>query len=504
MNTVIEGKQSAQPDIHQENLSCQQLCRTLRFTARSVAPLALRDRYETTAIVVQLRFVVNYLIKGDHDRAVTDGALDKDETANKSSIPDGKNGNRNAHQDAINRFVHSRAHYWTGVFLTITHAIISPFVYWCSISSVEHPKTSINYYMIVLQFLFMYTVVIISRIKASANRNDLCQLLNSLFAIREQALHDSGDTIFDHSLSRWLWMKLIVFDFGLMIVSAAFFRTFNYASVLYSLVGFLNLLLVSSMNVAVNFLMFVLYNAANIFRIINERCNVLVYGSNMSKETVRLYLMHTETTVVVKSIVEIFYTYTSLVQDLQSGSLDAMRNIVNPISFFFSEAAQLYFLVSASALFSDRARQIIAHLTPYTGRMTDGPGDQTVEILTIEYLNRDYSIGIKGLYTIDYTMLFSVYYIYVAALHAFEDGLTGKDYKQLLNPFIFFVYQCLQLYLLVLIPSLYTEQAIKMISLLNCVSGDTMNRPALDRLSLQDNMEATKIMLLAGGIQFAH
>uniref|UniRef100_A0A182NZ27 Gustatory receptor n=1 Tax=Anopheles dirus TaxID=7168 RepID=A0A182NZ27_9DIPT len=329
-----------------------------------------------------------------------------------------------------NRFVQSSAYYWASILLTTAFMFVSPFIYWCSITLVMHPKSLVNVYMIAIQFMFMYVVVIVSRIKAITNRQELCQLLNSLLAVREQALQGSGATGYDHSLSRRLWMKLVVFDFGMLVVSASFFRTFIDLNLtfFYSLIGFMNLMLVSSMNVAINFLIFVLYNAVNIFRLVNERCNALVYGSKVSKDTVRLYLMHTETTLIIQRIVEllsipilllsvwfffiivfsVFYMYTSLVQDIKSGSVDAVRNVMNPFTFFISEVGQVYFMVSASAMFSDRARQIIAHLTPYTGRITDGPGDQTVEILTIEYLNRDYSIGVKGLYTIDYTMLFSI------------------------------------------------------------------------------------------------
>ncbi|XP_050070263.1 putative gustatory receptor 28a [Anopheles maculipalpis] len=330
-----------------------------------------------------------------------------------------------------NRFVLSTAHYWGSVLGTVAYVIASPWLFWIPISRVEHPSTPLNYYMMVIQFLFMYIVVTMSRLKALVNRRKLCQLLNALLALREQTLQGSSEASFAPTLVRKLFVKLIVFDLGMMILCASFFRMYLNLklSFLYSFIGFLNLLLVSSMNVAINFLLFVLYNAINIYMLINARCTDLVYGgSNAAKATVRLYLMHTETTLIVQSIVEVismpvlllsiwfffiivfsvFYTYTSLVQDLQMGSMDALRNVINPIAFFISEVAQVYFLVSASATFTGSAQKIISCVSLYTGRVSDGPGDQAIELLTIEHLNRDYAIRIKGLFAVDNTMLFSI------------------------------------------------------------------------------------------------
>uniref|UniRef100_A0A182T9Y5 Gustatory receptor n=1 Tax=Anopheles maculatus TaxID=74869 RepID=A0A182T9Y5_9DIPT len=299
-----------------------------------------------------------------------------------------------------NRFVLSTAHYWGNMAGTVVYAFTAPWLFWVPVSRVVHPSTPLNYYMMVIQFLFMYIVVIMSRVKAVANREKLRQLLNALLALREQTLQGSPDASFAPTLVRKLFVKLIVFDLGMLLLCASFFRTFLdlKLSLFYSFMGFLNLLQVSSMNVAINFLLFVLYNAINIYTLINARCKDLVYGSKATKETVRLYLMHTETTLIVQSIVEvvsmpilllsifyffiivfsIFYTYTSVVQDLQTGSLNALRNVINPISFFISEVAQVYFLVSASAMFTGYAQKIISCVSLYTGRISDGPADQAV------------------------------------------------------------------------------------------------------------------------------
>uniref|UniRef100_A0A6E8V9K1 Gustatory receptor n=1 Tax=Anopheles coluzzii TaxID=1518534 RepID=A0A6E8V9K1_ANOCL len=355
---------------------------------------------------------------------------------------------------STNRFVQSTFHYRGCIVGTVLYAMLGPWLYWISVTRILHPDSQLNQYMIVVQFVCMYVVILTSRLKTLANRERLCQLLNALLVLREQVLQGSTKaTTFQQGLARSLLTKLIVFDLGMMVLSAAFFRTFIELkqSLIYSILGVCNLLQVSSMNVAVNLLMFVLYSGINIYARINAHCNDLVYGSKAPNEIVRLYLMHTEASLVVQSIVElisipilllsawyffiivfsvsrcrrvcalygilttvlycsvqIFYTYTSLVQDLEAGSTDALRNIINPLAFFISEVGQVYFMVSSSATFSRHARQIIPCLSMYTGRITDVPGDRAIELLTIEYLNRDYAIRIKGLFTIDNTMLFGI------------------------------------------------------------------------------------------------
>ncbi|XP_041788798.1 putative gustatory receptor 28a isoform X2 [Anopheles merus] len=333
---------------------------------------------------------------------------------------------------STNRFVQSTFYYRGCIVGTVLYAMLGPWLYWISVTRILHPDSQLNQYMIVVQFFCMYVVILTSRLKTLSNRERLCQLLNALLALREQVLQGpaKATTTFQQGLARSLLTKLIVFDLGMMVLSAAFFRTFIELkqSLIYSILGVCNLLQVSSMNIAVNLLMFVMYSGTTIYVRINAHCNDLVYGSKAPNEIVRLYLMHTEASLVVQSIVEvisipilllsvwyffiivfsIFYTYTSLVQDLEAGSTNALRNIINPLAFFISEVGQVYFMVSSSATFSRHARQIIPCLSMYTGRITDVPGDRAIELLTIEYLNRDYAIRIKGLFTIDNTMLFGI------------------------------------------------------------------------------------------------
>ncbi|XP_052868254.1 uncharacterized protein LOC128274186 [Anopheles cruzii] len=69
-----------------------------------------------------------------------------------------------------------------------------------------------------------------------------------------------------------------------------------------------------------------------------------------------------------------------------------------------------------------------------------------------------------------FMIVYSVYYIYVFSLNRLREGLDAEDIKAFVNPFTFLFYQCTQLYFMVLIPTMCTEQARKVVPLLNSVS----------------------------------
>uniref|UniRef100_A0A9I3MH95 Gustatory receptor n=1 Tax=Anopheles merus TaxID=30066 RepID=A0A9I3MH95_ANOME len=82
-----------------------------------------------------------------------------------------------------------------------------------------------------------------------------------------------------------------------------------------------------------------------------------------------------------------------------------------------------------------------------------------------------------------FMIVYSVYYMYVYAFEASLRGVRADEFKAYINPLVFFLYQCLQLYLLVLIPSVYTDHAKKMMRLLNYVSvNQHHHRPGQERL----------------------
>ncbi|XP_050072072.1 putative gustatory receptor 28b [Anopheles maculipalpis] len=82
-----------------------------------------------------------------------------------------------------------------------------------------------------------------------------------------------------------------------------------------------------------------------------------------------------------------------------------------------------------------------------------------------------------------FMIVYSVYYMYVFVFEASQRGMRMDEVKACTNSTIFFLYQCIQLYLIVLVPSVYTDQAEKMMRILNVVSANQhQHRLAQDRL----------------------
>ncbi|XP_053670825.1 gustatory and pheromone receptor 32a-like [Anopheles nili] len=81
-----------------------------------------------------------------------------------------------------------------------------------------------------------------------------------------------------------------------------------------------------------------------------------------------------------------------------------------------------------------------------------------------------------------FMIVYSIYYTYITALETFQRSLGSNDIKEYLNPMMFVVYQCIQLYLLVLVPTVCTERAKRMIGLLNVISVSHHHCPVPERL----------------------
>ncbi|KFB43715.1 AGAP001171-PA-like protein [Anopheles sinensis] len=204
------------------------------------------------------------------------------------------------------RFVESIIYYWTCVFLSVLYAIFAPLVYWNAIGSVMHPSTPLNNYMIVMQFAFMYAVVLLSRFEAITQCRKLMQLLNSILFLSEQTTSHTDVSSFEKRLTRKLWFKVIIFDVGMLIICGAFLNPMKQGRTLWSLMlGYGNMMLVGTMNMTVNFILMVLYRAEHIYRQINVRAGKIMQGTKTPIEIVKLYLQHTDTTVTVQCIIEI-------------------------------------------------------------------------------------------------------------------------------------------------------------------------------------------------------
>ncbi|XP_052868829.1 putative gustatory receptor 28a [Anopheles cruzii] len=216
-----------------------------------------------------------------------------------------------------------------------------------------------------------------------------------------------------------------------MVISGLFFNK-NLPNTVYwwyLLLSFANLVMVFLINMTINLLLIVLYCGEYIYRLINQRCVDLVHGSSQRHgAALQWYMLHMDTVTVVECLVDsvskpllllnvwyffiivfsVFYLFTSIVQDMRREPNGYRFNMINPIAFFLSEASQVFYIVSAASSYAERAREIVPILGTYTVGPVEHSDERLFDLLVIQFLNRDYSVRVKGLYRIDYTMLFSI------------------------------------------------------------------------------------------------
>lgn len=206
------------------------------------------------------------------------------------------------------RFVESKRHYWFTIVCAVLFSIFAPFFYWSAISSATHPQTPINSMMIVLQFVFMYVVIMVSRVEAILRHRQLRELLNALLELRAKASRmSSKGRIALRGASVKLWLKLALVDVGLMTIAAVYFNDFNDNEFqwLYMMVSCINLSLMSIMNMTINLLLVALYSGEQIYDTINRNSDDRqVHSGNVGVEAYQWYLVHTATASVMVRIVK--------------------------------------------------------------------------------------------------------------------------------------------------------------------------------------------------------
>ncbi|XP_050071726.1 putative gustatory receptor 28b [Anopheles maculipalpis] len=107
-------------------------------------------------------------------------------------------------------------------------------------------------------------------------------------------------------------------------------------------------------------------------------------------------------------ISEIFYAYTSIVQDIKNEADVPLGTYMSSILFAIFEAIQFYYIVSASSEITEQAEKMGLLLNEY---IPTGPNlrvERCIESFTIELLHQDFKINNCGMYNVDYTLMFSM------------------------------------------------------------------------------------------------
>ncbi|KAL1375476.1 hypothetical protein pipiens_004655 [Culex pipiens pipiens] len=104
----------------------------------------------------------------------------------------------------------------------------------------------------------------------------------------------------------------------------------------------------------------------------------------------------------------IFYTYTSLVQDIRDNVRPPWSKYGQSCSVAIFQAFQFYYIVSASALVTRRAEKTGLVLNRFFRAEVTERVEKAIEMFTIELLHQPYSIENCGMFKVDFTLMYSM------------------------------------------------------------------------------------------------
>ncbi|XP_050086773.1 putative gustatory receptor 28b [Anopheles aquasalis] len=107
-------------------------------------------------------------------------------------------------------------------------------------------------------------------------------------------------------------------------------------------------------------------------------------------------------------ISEVFYTYTSFVQDLRNGEEIILSKYFSCLLFALFEAIQFYYIVAACADVTEQAEKTGTLLNEFLQTDIGSSVERSIELFSIELLHQDFKINNLGLYNIDFTLMFAM------------------------------------------------------------------------------------------------
>ncbi|XP_053661061.1 putative gustatory receptor 28b [Anopheles marshallii] len=107
-------------------------------------------------------------------------------------------------------------------------------------------------------------------------------------------------------------------------------------------------------------------------------------------------------------ISEIFYAYTSIVQDIKNDVEVPLGTYMSSILFAAFEAIQFYYIISASSEITEQAEKTGILLNEFMPTAPNLCVERCIESFTIELLHQDFKINNCGMYDVDYTLMFSM------------------------------------------------------------------------------------------------
>ncbi|XP_049284643.1 putative gustatory receptor 28b [Anopheles funestus] len=307
-----------------------------------------------------------------------------------------------------------------------------------------------------VQFSLNYIFVVVLYLQVLFNPSTLLHVLNELIECAQAILRYTYSSR-EFTVGRRLLFKMIAIDvlqafswYGIFIWLQ---RTFGLS---YVFAFWLNTIAVMQIVSATNILLAVLLWGAFLYRLINERVQIIIDNlvemvdpaqrrdsANHDRRIVfnRIYRQlnilrthHNALTSSIQNIVQfydvplalamlyqfliiisefattqqIFYAYTSIVQDIKNDVDVPLGTYMSSILFAAFEAIQFYYIISASSEITEQAEKTGILLNEFMPTAPNQRVERCIESFTIELLHQDFKINNYGMFDVDYTLMFSM------------------------------------------------------------------------------------------------
>ncbi|XP_053690726.1 putative gustatory receptor 28b [Sabethes cyaneus] len=252
----------------------------------------------------------------------------------------------------------------------------------------------------------------------------------------------------DHKLLKRFLYKLILVD--VCAITVIFCSYFPFEHTGYPHLAFLNFTSMWSLAVFCNGFLAVCYTVAHLYRLINLRVDECMeklsdfekqqsyWAAHPGKKKLicyqvaadldKLAYLHQDVTTVMKTIVKtldyslllailwcflitmagIFYTYTSLVQDIRDNVTPPFTKYCHSFGLSIFQALQFYYIVSGSTLLTRRAEKTGVVVNRFFRTDIDERTERTIDMFSMGLLHRSYSVENFGMFKVDFTLMYSM------------------------------------------------------------------------------------------------
>uniref|UniRef100_A0A182NQX0 Gustatory receptor n=1 Tax=Anopheles dirus TaxID=7168 RepID=A0A182NQX0_9DIPT len=352
------------------------------------------------------------------------------------------------------QFSCSRKHALYCVAVTVVFAIGTPAAMVTIYHHVDGTYVPIASFLIAVQLCFMYLFMIIVNVTMLVNARKLCYTLNALFALRSTVLREWNYSRPQRQYAKFLFFKVIFVDMALLTFSMLTFYTLQergptggdlavglaFFSFRYLMTALVNVYLVG---LKVGILI-----QGSINRKLASFARAAEATKGIESMWRQVYLLHCKNTALEKQfmsiinlpvlllncwyffmiVVSAYYMYTATIEELKLGlGVEDIVKYVNPVTFFLYLIIQLYYMVSIPALLTERSKQMLPILGS-TGQRHGGRMERLGELITLDYIQTDYSVNNYGMYELNRALLFGIiatvtsYVIILVQFHIQEYG----------------------------------------------------------------------------------